>query len=105
MLHTFTGGKDGAIPVGGVILDSAGNLYGTTSFGGDKKPANCHALDIVPGCGVVFKLTPDVHGPGRRRCSIPSPGARTDDGPWAGLTFDSRRESLWHDHPRWRYPL
>jgi len=46
VLHTFTGGKDGALPIGGVILDSEGNLYGTTLFGGDKKPANCHAVGI-----------------------------------------------------------
>jgi hypothetical protein len=30
VLYSFTGGTDGAMPVGGVILDEAGNLYGTT---------------------------------------------------------------------------
>ena len=29
ILHAFVGGSDGAIPWGGVILDSAGDLYGT----------------------------------------------------------------------------
>jgi hypothetical protein len=37
VLYTFTGGKDGAIPVGGVILDSAGNLLGTTFVGGETR--------------------------------------------------------------------
>jgi len=38
-----------------VILDSSGNVYGTTQFGGDKKPADCrHGYE--PGCGVVFEL-------------------------------------------------
>ena len=32
VLHFFTGGSDGAIPVAGLIADSAGNLYGTTSY-------------------------------------------------------------------------
>jgi uncharacterized repeat protein (TIGR03803 family) len=33
-LHSFGMGTDGAQPIGGVVLDSAGNLYGTTSEGG-----------------------------------------------------------------------
>jgi uncharacterized repeat protein (TIGR03803 family) len=34
LLHTFTGGSDGGMPEGSVVLDSAGNLYGGSSFGG-----------------------------------------------------------------------
>ena len=34
LLYSFTGGTDGGIPYAGVIRDSAGNLYGTTYFGG-----------------------------------------------------------------------
>jgi uncharacterized repeat protein (TIGR03803 family) len=42
-LHTFAGGDtDGAYPLGGVIMDSEGNLYGTTIAGGSQ--------------GTVFKL-------------------------------------------------
>ena len=48
VLHSFTGGADGSGP-GGVIRDSAGNLYGTTGGGGI---ANC----LFGGCGVVYKL-------------------------------------------------
>lgn len=33
-IHQFGRGADGSQPIGGVILDSAGNLYGTTSLGG-----------------------------------------------------------------------
>lgn len=43
-LHDFHG-NDGAIPIGGLITDASGKIYGTTSEGG-------------PGGGVVFELTP-----------------------------------------------
>ncbi len=45
-LHDFTGGSDGGYPVGTLVLDANGNLYGTASLGGQY------------GYGVVFKITP-----------------------------------------------
>jgi uncharacterized repeat protein (TIGR03803 family) len=46
VLHSFAGGAtDGALPVGGLILDKAGNLYGAVQTGG------------VSGLGVVIKLS------------------------------------------------
>ena len=54
VLYTFTGGADGAVPQGGVIEDSSGNLYGTTARGGS---APCTANGGL-GCGTVFKLSP-----------------------------------------------
>jgi uncharacterized repeat protein (TIGR03803 family) len=47
VLHTFTGGLDGGKPAGGVIRDSQGNLYGTTTAGGPGGSA---------GHGTIFKL-------------------------------------------------
>lgn len=41
---------DGTGPSGGVILDSAGNLYGTTAWGGTGQSCS------VGGCGTVFEL-------------------------------------------------
>ena len=49
VLHSFTGGADGQNPVAGVIRDAAGNLYGTTQYGGGL---TCFGS----GCGTVFKL-------------------------------------------------
>jgi uncharacterized repeat protein (TIGR03803 family) len=51
VLHSFTGGSDGAFPIAGVVMDNHGNLYGTTESGG----ASCYTNYT---CGVVFKLTP-----------------------------------------------
>ncbi len=34
ILYAFQGGADGSTPYGGLVMDSAGNLYGTTPFGG-----------------------------------------------------------------------
>jgi len=52
VLHTFTGGNDGASPFAGVIMDASGNLFGTTFFGGG---ADCDG----GGCGTIFKIAPD----------------------------------------------
>ena len=49
VLYSFTGGADGGRPSAGVILDSAGNLYGTTYSGG--KGSNGVAFD-----GVIFEI-------------------------------------------------
>ncbi|HXM22471.1 MAG TPA: choice-of-anchor tandem repeat GloVer-containing protein [Terriglobales bacterium] len=50
VLYAFTGGTDGGQPNAALIRDAAGNLYGTTQFGGDT---SCY---VGLGCGVVFKL-------------------------------------------------
>jgi uncharacterized repeat protein (TIGR03803 family) len=46
VLHTFSGTSDGASPWCNVILDAAGNLYGTTTIGGQG------------GAGTVWKIAP-----------------------------------------------
>jgi uncharacterized repeat protein (TIGR03803 family) len=56
VLHSFCEGAvsciDGATPLAGLVFDQKGNLYGTTSGGGN--------YEVCPGngCGVAFKLTP-----------------------------------------------
>lgn len=56
VLHNFMdNGVDGnnPDPTSGLIFDGAGNLYGTTQYGGNNNPS-CSAW----GCGTVFELTP-----------------------------------------------
>jgi uncharacterized repeat protein (TIGR03803 family) len=45
VLHSFTGSPDGSAPLGGVIRNSAGNLYGTTSAGGKYNNGTVFELD------------------------------------------------------------
>ncbi|HEX4079287.1 MAG TPA: choice-of-anchor tandem repeat GloVer-containing protein [Rhizomicrobium sp.] len=51
LLYSFTGGSDGGLPEGGVLIES-GNLFGTTYAGG----MSCE--EDENGCGVVFELAP-----------------------------------------------
>ena len=51
-LYSFQNGSDGSFPVGGVISDRYGNLYGTTSAGGSGSG----------GGGTVFELTSNLDG-------------------------------------------
>jgi uncharacterized repeat protein (TIGR03803 family) len=51
VLHSFTGGADGATPVAGLVMDAAYNLCGTAAGGGD---ASCQPN----GCGTVFRIVP-----------------------------------------------
>lgn len=50
LIYTFAGGNDGANPMGGLVFDTAGNLYGTTEFGGTYSDGN------------VFELSPTSSG-------------------------------------------
>ena len=73
VLYTFTGGADGANPSAGVIGDSAGNLYGTTSGGG------------TAGYGVVYKLDKAGH----ETVLYSFTGGADGDSPFTGVIRDS----------------
>jgi len=53
VIYSFSGIPDGQSPLGSLTFDAAGNLYGTTQFGGLWNPG----CSLVIGCGTVFKLT------------------------------------------------
>jgi uncharacterized repeat protein (TIGR03803 family) len=83
VLHSFHKRPDGAYPATGVIRDSSGNLYGTTTAGGD---GHCGDGEGDPsGCGTVFKLTPA----GKQSTETPLYDFQRDESnfPYAPLTF------------------
>jgi uncharacterized repeat protein (TIGR03803 family) len=58
VLHRFHG-SNGEHPMGGLVLDAEGNLYGTTAEGGKN------------GSGTVFKLAPAASGPWKETLRLP----------------------------------
>jgi uncharacterized repeat protein (TIGR03803 family) len=83
VVYTFAGTSDGCGPLAGVVLDSAGNLYGTAPSGGTGGP-HCNF-----GCGVVYKLTPTPSGPWTESTIYNFGGMPDGAYPRAGLTFDA----------------
>jgi uncharacterized repeat protein (TIGR03803 family) len=83
VLHDFADdGKDGWSPVGGLVLDAAGNLYGTTAYGGATYKKEGTAFELSPATGGTWTETV-LHN----FCSAP---ACADGGePYVGLVFDS----------------
>jgi uncharacterized repeat protein (TIGR03803 family) len=85
VLHSFAGGTDGANPNGGLVLDSAGDVFGTTPSGGST---GCQG----PGCGTAFELKPPTKTGGTwtermlHRFTDGNDGA----GPDGGLIFDTK---------------
>lgn len=83
-LHFFTGASDGAGPYSPVILDAAGNVYGTTSAGG---LSSCKYGPFY-GCGVIFELTP-IAGGWTEHVLYHFAGLSDGASPGGQLTFDS----------------
>jgi uncharacterized repeat protein (TIGR03803 family) len=79
VLYTFEGGKDGASPLGSLLRDGAGNLFGTADNGGTH---TC----LGQGCGVVFKLSSS----GNQSVLLSFTGASNGAGPFAGMIADSQ---------------
>jgi uncharacterized repeat protein (TIGR03803 family) len=73
VLYSFRGGTDGSLPSSSLVLDVAGNLYGTTDGGGEKN------------LGTVFKVSPS----GKEKI-LHSFGSTANDGasPFVGLVKD-----------------
>jgi len=78
VLYTFQGGEDGESPLGGLIFDSAGSLYGTTSGGGTGSP----------GGRTVFELSPQSGSRWIEKILFNFSGIPNGSTPLGNLTFD-----------------
>ncbi|HXM60072.1 MAG TPA: choice-of-anchor tandem repeat GloVer-containing protein [Terriglobales bacterium] len=78
VLHNFNdNGTDGYYPYGALIFDKAGNLYGTTVWGGTNN------------MGTVFELTPKGGGGWTETVLHNFGGAKDGSFPWGTLIFDA----------------
>jgi uncharacterized repeat protein (TIGR03803 family) len=77
----FGVGTDGARPMCNLVRDSAGNLYGTTRFGGFFANSTCQGF----GCGTIFKLDTT----GNETVLYTFSGNPDGNDPRAGLVADS----------------
>jgi uncharacterized repeat protein (TIGR03803 family) len=78
VLYAFTGENgDGSLPQAGLMLDTAGNLFGTTTNGG------------AYGFGTVFMLTSNTEGSWLETVLYPFKGGQDGANPVAGLISDS----------------
>jgi uncharacterized repeat protein (TIGR03803 family) len=75
-IYKFKGGGDGQNSTADLVLDAAGNLYGTTVYGGAND------------AGTVFKLTPNPDGSWTETVLYSFGGEMDAAYPWAGLIFD-----------------
>jgi len=83
VLYRFAGGKDGATPESTLTFDEAGNLYGTTLFGGGGACGG----NGGKGCGTVFELTP-TNGKWTEKVLLRFP-AKNGTNSWGRVVFDA----------------
>jgi uncharacterized repeat protein (TIGR03803 family) len=86
LVHSFTCGRDGGVPEGGLTLDTSGNIYGTALIGGFLG-GNCRSRG---GCGLVFKLSPRTGGGFVPSLLYTFLGGADGYNPVSALTLDSR---------------
>ena len=80
-IHSFTPLSDGQDPVGALIFDASGNLYGATSEGG----TGCNQFL----CGTVFKLAPQSNGTWKETILHQFESATDGSEPQEGLILDN----------------
>lgn len=77
VLYSFKGKADGGNPISGLVADSSGNFYGTTSADG----ASC-------GCGTIFKMTRGSSGNWTESVAYRFPGSPNEGTAYNGLVSD-----------------
>jgi len=82
VLYSFTGGSDGNGPTyGDLAFDQAGNIYGTTTAGGDTSCQDDY------GCGVVYELSPS-NGAWKQTVLYTFENGSDGASPYAGVVLD-----------------
>jgi hypothetical protein len=98
VLYVFQGNTtgDGATPEGGLVIDGASNLYGTTTYGGT---GNCVLLGVLVGCGTVYELSPPKQkgGPWTETVLYSFPTAK--QGYFPGATWCSTARAISTEQP------
>ena len=61
VLHSFAGGADGANPMAAPVLDTAGNMYGTTSAGGPYY-GTVYMVDTAGNESILYSFTGGLDG-------------------------------------------
>ncbi|MGH9498256.1 MAG: choice-of-anchor tandem repeat GloVer-containing protein [Terriglobales bacterium] len=93
VLYSFRGNQDGQFPLGDLVFDKLGNLYGATSFGGGRGDT-CNPF--YPYCGTIFELmrprTTARNSSWTEKVLYSFAGVETRDGanPNGGLIFDAK---------------
>jgi len=82
VIHSFSDPSEGFNPMAGLTFDRAGNLYGTTQLGAGW---GCYGV----GCGVIFKLTPQLGGTWSYTVLYTFSGLGDGGLPQASLTLDA----------------
>jgi hypothetical protein len=86
ILYTFgSSPTDGNTPESGLIMDAAGNLYGTTYFGGTGSCTD----GPYTGCGTVFELVPGSNGQWAEKILYSFGAAPDGNYPYANLIMDA----------------
>ncbi len=90
ILHAFSG-FDGTAPTGGLVLDSSGNIYGTTAVGGSS------------GSGTVFELQKGVGGTWIFQTIYDFDENVDGQIPYGNLIIDAKGNLFGYDGLRWRW--
>jgi hypothetical protein len=89
VIYNFQGGSDGQLPIGDLMFDAQGNLYGATEYGGGF--GTCNA-PFYQHCGTIFRLSPPKvkGGQWKERVLYSFKNGKDGASPNGGLVLDNK---------------